>query len=68
MTFLLGILLLPAAVGLFTMYHIFRSNKPPADRSNRIAHIRLWWFALTREDLFVELFPWLKNDELENTK
>lgn len=53
-------------IGLFTVYHIFRKQKEPADTSNRINKIRLWWFAMTREDKFVELFPWLKKDEWEN--
>lgn len=55
-------------IGLFTVYHLVRPQKSPADTSNRINAIRLWWFALTREDLFVDRFPWLKNDELENVK
>lgn len=53
-------------VGLFVFFHIFRGQKGPADASNRINKIRLVWFALTREELFVETFPWLKNDELDN--
>ena len=56
-------------VGLLTVIQIFvRSKKPPADSSNRIGHLRLWWFALTRPGLFVDTFPWLKNDELDNFK
>ena len=58
--------LFSTALGLFTLYHWFRPQKAPADTSNRINAVRLWWFALTREDLFVEQFPWLKNDELDN--
>jgi len=58
--------LFPTLIGVITMFHWFRPNKAPADRSNRINSIRLWWFALTREDLFVDVFPWLKNDELKN--
>ena len=58
---------LPAAIGLLFIFHVFvRSKKPPADTSNRINHIRLVWFALTREDLFVSLFPWLMYDEYDN--
>lgn len=53
-------------VGVFTFYHLLRSKKSPADTSNRINHIRLWWFALTREEKFVGQFPWLKRDEWEN--
>ena len=58
----------PLVVGLFTFYHLLRSKKPPTDSSNRINHIRLWWFALTREDKFVDQFTWLKNDEWENSE
>ncbi len=58
----------PLVVGLFTFYHLLRSKHHPADSSNRINHIRLWWFALTREDKFVDQFTWLKSDEWENLK
>lgn len=60
--------LFPTAIGVLTFFHWLRPQKAPADTSNRINAIRLWWFALTREDLFVEQFPWLKNDELDNIK
>lgn len=59
-------LLFLASVGLFTLVHLLRPKKKPADTSNRINHIRLWWFALTREDKFVGQFPWLTRDEWEN--
>ena len=60
--------LVPLSIGLFVMWHIMRPQKSPADNSNRINKIRLFWFALTREELFVDTFPWLKNDELDNIK
>lgn len=63
---IIGLLAAPAIIGLFTFYHLFRPQRLPTDASNRINAIRLWWFALTREELFVDLFPWLKNDELDN--
>ena len=67
--FLLLIASLPVfAIGLFVIFHVVRSQKEPTDISNRINKIRLIWFVLTREDLFVDSFPWLKNDELENLK
>lgn len=66
MSFLVGVLLFPALVGLFVMFHIARSQRLPADTSNRINKIRLLWFALTREDLFVKTFPWMTRDELDN--
>lgn len=69
LTFLLALAALPViAIGLFVIYHIFRPQTSPADISNRINKIRLLWFVLTREELFVNTFPWLKNDELENLK
>ena len=63
---IMGLMALPALIGLFTFYHWFRPQHAPADKSNRINAIRLWWFALTREELFIETFPWLENDELDN--
>lgn len=56
----------PWAIGMLTFWHWARPQKAPADESNRINAIRLWWFALTREDKFVDTFPWLKNDEWNN--
>lgn len=65
--FLLGVLLVPGMLGLFVIYHVLiRRKRQPADASNRINHIRLLWFALTREDEFVGQFPWLTRDEKEN--
>ncbi len=67
-SFIATILLPFSLLGLFTVYHWVKSAKPPVDASNVINSIRLWWFALTRRELFVDIFPWLKNDELENVK
>lgn len=53
-------------IGLITVVQFVRAKRSPMDESNRINHIRLWWFALTRPELFVDRFPWLKNDELDN--
>lgn len=67
MIYLLGLLSVPSLLGLFVIYHVLlRRKRSPADRSNRINHIRLVWFALTREDEFVGVFPWLRNDEKDN--
>lgn len=74
--------IVPAFVGTLVLYHtLVRSKKAPADTSNRIGHLRLVWFALTREDMFADLwrrksatvgcdtfakaFPWLQMDEAE---
>lgn len=65
----IGFLFVPAALGTLVLFHIFLRKKTfPADSSNRINHMRLVWFALTREELFVTTFPWLRNDELDNLK
>jgi hypothetical protein len=64
---LLGLCTPLILIGALFSYHVlFRGKRWPADKSNVINHIRLIWFALTREDKFVGLFPWLKNDEWEN--
>lgn len=66
---IIALLLIPSLLGLMMIYHtLIRSKKFPADKSNRINHVRLVWFALSRENLFVDSFPWLKNDELDNLK
>ena len=59
--------LFPFVIGMLVLYHlVIRAKQAPCDESNRINHIRLFWFALTREDRFTEMFPWLLNDEWEN--
>ena len=58
-----------ALFGLFIFVKvILMGMKAPADTSNRIAHLRLVWFAITRPELFVDSFEWLKHDELDNLK
>jgi len=49
-SFLVGIMAFPALVGLFVMFHIFRSQRLPADQSNRINKIRLLWLTLTCDE------------------
>jgi hypothetical protein len=49
------------------------SPEAPADTSNRFNKWRLFWFVMTRMDIFVNLrnadgtiaFPWLTKDEYE---
>jgi len=53
-------------LGGLVLFHLMKSMKEPADTSNRIAHIKLFWLALTKAHLFVEAFPWLKNDVEDN--
>lgn len=58
--------LLFTLLGIFTVYCWFKPRRLPADDSNVINMIRIWWFALTRPDKFVDVFPWLKRDEWDN--
>ena len=65
----LGIVVL--GVGAITIFYWLKpvdtpSKYTPVDRSNVINRIRLWWWCLKRPYLFVEVFPWLAHDELEN--
>ena len=65
---IIGGLVVFAAIAFFAfaLYSVFRPQRAPADQSNRINKLILIWFALTREELFVELLPFLKRDLLEN--
>ena len=65
---ILGACLLPTTIiGAMVLYHtLIREKTKPCDKSNRINHIRLVWFAMTREEEFVHLYPWLRFDEKDN--
>lgn len=43
-------------------------NAPPADRTNRINHIRIVFFAIQHPEKFVSVCRWLKNDEADNVQ
>ena len=65
--YLLSVFMLPFSVfGLVVLSQVLRKPPTPVDASNVFNRFRLLWFAITRQNLFVDLFPWLKNDELEN--
>lgn len=57
-----------SALSLFIIISIFKAKRLPMDTSNRINHVRLVWFSVTRPELFVDSFEWLKRDELNNLK
>lgn len=57
-----------AALSLFIIISIFKAKRLPMDTSNRINHVRLVWFSVTRPELFTNSFEWLKRDELDNLK
>lgn len=60
------VVLIALAFFAFALYSVFRPQRAPADQSNRINKLILIWFALTREELFVDILPFLKRDLLEN--
>ena len=60
--------LFATGLGLLVLFHVIRPQKAPADKSNRINKLRLIWFAMKHEDKFVDLFPWLKEDEMDQLK
>lgn len=72
MTLLLSFLIVcmfPAwAVGMVTFIQWYRGKNDswPVDKSNIINMVRLWWYALTRPEKFVSIFPWLTKDEGDN--
>jgi hypothetical protein len=69
MIFIIGLSAsIPLLFGTWVLVMLAKSLKAPADKSNRINRIRLFWFALTRPELFTEQFPWMKRDELDNVK
>lgn len=71
MTLALAILCLLApfsVLGLLIAWHIARPQRSPADISNRINKARLLWFAMTREEMFLPIFPWLARDERDNVE
>ena len=57
--------LFATGLGLLVLFHVIRPQKAPADESNRINKLRLIWFAMKHEDKFVDQFPWLKEDEMD---
>jgi hypothetical protein len=62
-------MLIPTALGMLMLFHtLVREKKSPVDKSNRINHLRLVWFAMANEEDFVDLYPWLRKDEKDNLR
>lgn len=57
-------------IGMMTVFSWAFPIKPPADTSNRINRIRLWWFAISAPHRFADRngFTWMKGDERDNLK
>lgn len=55
-------------IGIMTVFSWGLPIKAPADISNRINRIRLWWFAISAPHRFTANFSWLYGDEVDNLK
>lgn len=56
-------------IGWFVIFKVLiLPKKKPMDESNRINHLRLVWWAITRPELFIKQAPWLAQDEEENLR
>lgn len=53
-------------IGFMTVVSFCLPIKPPADKSNRINRIRLWWYAISAPHRSIHAFHWLRGDETDN--
>ena len=60
--------LFATAVGVMVIFFVSRAKREPMDTSNRINHIRLIWWAITKPEMFVKTFEWLAHDEGDNMR
>ena len=58
----------PLCIGILTVGSWCLRIKAPADKSNRINRIRLWWYAISAPHRSIKSFYWLKGDETDNLK
>ena len=55
-------------LGVFTFIMWLKPLKAPADESNRINRVMLWWIALNHPHRFTKDFKFLQNDVLDNIR
>lgn len=58
----------PLLIGIMTVGSWALRLKAPADKSNRINRIRLWWYAISAPHRSIKSFYWLGGDETDNLK
>ncbi len=56
------------AIGMITVFSWALRLKAPADNSNRINRIRLWWYAVSAPHRSIKSFYWLGGDETDSLK
>ena len=56
------------AIGMMTVASWTLRIKAPADKSNRINRVRLWWYAISAPHRSIKSFYWLQGDETDNLK
>ena len=56
----------PLLIGLMTVGSWAFRLKSPADNSNRINRVRLWWYAISAPHRSIKSFYWLRGDETDN--
>ena len=55
-------------IGMMTVFSWSLRIKAPADKSNRINRVRLWWYAISAPHRSIKSFYWLQGDETDNLK
>ena len=67
--FLTGLLVIPAALGLLVIFHVFIDSKKDGhggEITNRIARAELVWLAMNKPKLFCDNFKWVCEDVEEH--
>jgi hypothetical protein len=55
-------------IGIMVLISFTLPLKAPADKSNRINRIRIFWYAISAPHRFIKSFFWLGGDETDNLK
>ena len=53
-------------LGLFTVFHWFKTPSMPSDDSNRLNNITSWWIGLTRPSVMAYGYKFFRQDALKN--
>ena len=55
-------------LGLLDFFYFIKKPKLPADESNRINNIVLWWITKTRPELFTKEYKFFTQDVMKNIR